>query len=165
MCAMDGEVGSRPVPAGVRVSQVVRTPVGLDRATSLGARVLDDAMHALGLSNCQLGDYLGCDEATVRAMRRGKKSLTAARIIQLPPSLRADVLRRVAAVDEGGPMAPTREMQVSVAMAAAGRVITACASASMDGRVTETEVHDLIGPELAAFDRAAEPLRAPGGAR
>lgn len=27
------------------------------------------------------------------------------------------------------------------------------------------EVRDLIGPELAAFDRAAEPLRAPGGAR
>ena len=49
-------------------------------------------------------------------------------------------------------------------MAAAGRVIVACATAGMDGHVTEAEVRDLIGPELAAFDRAAEPLRAPGGA-
>ena len=161
---MAPEAAARPLRAGVRVSHVVRTPLTLDRAAALAARSLDDAMHALGISNCALAEYLGVSEGVIRAMRRGEKPITAARLLQLPPSLRAEVLRRLAAIGDDGLVAPPREMQVSILMAAAGRVIVACATAGMDGHVTEAEVRDLIGPELAAFDRAAEPLRAPGGA-
>lgn len=148
--------------AAVRVAQETRTPVTLDRATSLAARALDDAMHALGWSNCSLATYLGVSEAIVRSMRRGEKSISSARIVQLPPSLRAEFLLRLACADTA---CGAREPQVCAAMEACGRLIAAGARVMADGHVTETDVRDVLAPEVARLDRVLGPLRTMGVGR
>lgn len=155
--AADGANGLHP--AAVRVAQETRTPTTLDRATSLAARALDDAMHALGCSNCGLAAYLGVSEAVVRSMRHGEKPISAARIVQLPPSLRVEFLRRLTCVDTS---CGAREPQVCAAMEAAGRLIAAGARVLADGRVTEAEVRDELAPEVARLDRVLGLLRTTG---
>lgn len=139
---------------------IPRTPLGEDRAGELAARCLSDAMHAAHISDDALAEALFVSATLVRAIRRGEKRLTAARILQLPTALRADVLRRLAAASE--PCSCTsRDTQVGVLSLAAGRLVVALATVSLDHRVTEGKVRDVVAPALAELDRVAQPLRAP----
>lgn len=76
-----------------------RTSLTPDTARDLAARDLDDAMHALGVSNAALAEHLLVDEKLVRDLRKGLKPLTIGRVYQLPARLREDLLRRAAARD------------------------------------------------------------------
>jgi hypothetical protein len=153
--AADG--GDGPRRAAVRTAHDVRTPLTVDRAATLAARAFDDAMHALGMCNTTVAEYIGVSEGVVREMRLGKKLISAGRIVQLPPSLRVEFLRRLACAD-----APcgAREPQVCAAIEAAGRLIAAGARVMADGHVTEREVRDELAPEVARLDRVLAPLRA-----
>ena len=144
---------------------IARTPaISRDRARTLSARVLDDAMHALGIANTELADHLGCDESLVRRMRKGGESdppLTGAVILRLPANLRAAVLHALA--DDGTPVATSRESQACDLQCAAAGLIAEIAQALADGRVTVDEVRRKIAPALARLDGAAAPLRNAGG--
>lgn len=139
---------------------ISRTPLGVDRAGELAARCLSDSMHAARVSDDALAEALCVSATLVRAIRRGEKPLTAARILQLPTALRADVLRRLAATSEPCPCT-SRETQARVLSLATGRLVVALATVELDGQVTEAEVRETVAPALAAVDRAAEPFRAP----
>lgn len=138
---------------------ISHTPT-VDRATTLAARVLDDAMHAAGISSETLAAHLGVSSSLVQQIRQGVKAFSAARILQLPAALRADVLRRLAATSEPCPCT-SRETQARVLSLATGRLVVALATVELDGQVTEAEVRETVAPALAAVDRAAEPFRAP----
>lgn len=137
-----------------------------DRARTLSARALDDAMEAHGIATTDLARYLGCDESLIRRMRKGGEGappLTGAVILRLPPRLRVAVQRGLdLAADPTAPVAP--ETAGCAVQCAAADVIASIARAMADGRITADEVRDLIGPALARLDGAAAPLRTQGDA-
>lgn len=145
---------------------IFRTPPthSPDRARELAGRALDDAMHALDVSSASLGRHLGCDEAIVRRMRAGAtgQPLTAAVMLRLPPTLYAEVQRRLTAYVVASPSVAPEAAGCSVQCAAA-EVIAAIATAMRDGRITPDEVHRLIDPALARLDGAAASLRSSRG--
>lgn len=142
---------------------IARTPaMSPDRARTLAARALDDAMHALGVANTELAAYLGCDEKVVRNLRRGDAPLTGTVILRLPSRLRIAVLRALdTAAEPAGTDSP--EAQACAVQCAAADVIAALAKALADRRVTPEEVRTLIAPAIARFDGVAAPMRARGG--
>jgi hypothetical protein len=134
-----------------------------DRARTLAARVLDDAMESTGVTNADLSRHLGCDEKVIRNLRAGVAPLTGTVILRLPSRLRAVVLRGLdLAADPTAPVAP--EAAGCAVQCAAADVIAQIATAMRDGRITASELHDMIRPALARLDGAAAPLRARGDA-
>ncbi len=159
--------GSRPnraasaPAAAVRSAHADRT-LSVDRAATLAARALDDAMHAVRATNEAVGAALGCGESVVRGMRTGQRAITASRILRLPPALRVEYLARLASAADAPPCAPTREGRALAVLAAAGAVSHELASAMADGAVTPEEAERAM-PVLAQLHRSLAAMRAPVG--
>lgn len=135
-----------------------RTSLTPDTARDLAARDLDDAMHALGVSNAALAEHLLVDEKLVRDLRKGLKPLTLGRVYQLPARLREDLLRRAAARDARTeiPGDTTPEGQAQVCDGALGEWLCAKARSLADRRWTADEAHR----DLPVLRRAITALRA-----
>ena len=58
-----------------------------DRAVRLGARILDDAMHDLGLKNTEVGFRCGLSEKSIRNARCGVQSLPLHTLLQFDDEL------------------------------------------------------------------------------
>ena len=64
------------------------------------ARAFDDACEASGLSDEQIGAYLGCADTYVGRMRRGEKPVPAHRLVQLPTSIARPFAAALSAAQE-----------------------------------------------------------------
>lgn len=127
-----------------------------DRAHELAARAFDDAMHALGLSNCEVARWWGCRETVVRDVRAGRKPLTGERLLLSPPTLRAETCRRLDAAGDPTPAAGSREDQAMAAAGCAAR-LAAKIIEKMPGGIDDAEL-DEIAEEAARTARSLRPL-------
>lgn len=133
-----------------------------DRARSLAARALDDAMEACEVSGRALAVHLCVTEAVVRRMRSGERPVSAGTILRMPAALRAEYLARLASAADAPPAAPTREARALAVLGAAGAVSHELADAMADGVVTSEEV-ERAAPALARLLRTLDALRRPVG--
>lgn len=160
--------GSRPnraasaPAAAVRSAHADRT-LSVDRAATLAARALDDAMHAVRATNEAVGAALGCGESVVRGMRTGQRAITASRILRLPTALRVEYLARLDATAATPAPRPRREVSALLVVGRAAELTTALAQALDDGEISDAEL-DALRPMIGRLDRVLNPLRAAGDA-
>lgn len=128
-----------------------------DRARTLAARCIDDAMEALDVSNCALARHLGCDEKIVRRLRSGESPLTGEVILRLPPKLRGEVLRRLSSTDNADDF---QHCGHALIKASADVISAATECLANGGGIDATERAQKMAPVLAVFDHIAAPLRA-----
>ena len=129
------------------------------------ARAFDDACEASGLSDEQIGAYLGCADTYVGRMRRGEKPVPAHRMVQLPPSIALPFAAALAASQERH-HAPLTAGSVDAQGAALGSAATALAGEILaafgdDGTIDPDELRKIL-LRVVAVDRAGHRLRVVG---
>lgn len=151
----------------------LRTYLPEDAARRETARAFDDACEASGLSNEQIGVFLGCAETYVGRMRRGEKPIPAHREVQLPASIARPFAAALAAAQErhhaplvGNDLDAQVAALGATALALANEIITAFGSEYQPGRkIDPNELAKILGRYLDV-DRQGHRLRVvAGGAR
>ena len=132
------------------------------------ARAFDDACAISGLSNEQIGAYLGCGDTYVGRMRRGEKPVPAHRLVQLPASVARPFAAALSAAQERH-HAPLTAGSVDAQGAALGSAATALAGEILaafgdNGTIDPDELRKILA-RVVDVDRAGHRLRVVGGDR
>jgi len=133
------------------------------------ARAFDDACEASGLSNEQIGAFIGCGETYVGRMRRGDKPVPAHRMVQLPASVARPFAAALAAAQErhhapltAGSVDGQAAALGAAASALAGEILAAFGSEYQQGKKVDPDELRKILLRVVDVDRMGHRLRVVG---
>ena len=133
------------------------------------ARAFDDACEASGLSDEQIGAYLGCADTYVGRMRRGEKPIPAHRMVQLPTSIALPFTAALSASQErhhapltAGSVDDQAAALGAAASALAGEILAAFGSEYQGGKKVDPEELRKILARHVDVGRAGHRLRVVG---
>ncbi len=144
----------------------LRTYLPEDTAARETARAFDDACEASGLSNEQIGAYLGCGDTYVGRMRRGEKPVPSHKLVQLPASIARPFVAALSAAQERH-HAPLVAISLDAQAAALGTAAHALAGEILaafgnNGKVDPDELVNILA-RYVDVDRAGHRLRVVAG--